>query len=279
MKTVTKVTACLGYCSWTPTRSPVSSFRPPQCKRDLDILGRVQQRATMTVKGLQQLFCESWDCSARRRTESSSLYVVNTWREAEEKIESGSSKRCPVWGKRQWAQTGTWGSFWLSGNTSVLCECQSTGTSFPERLWSLLSGDLLKLPGHGPEHPVQSGPPWAGVGHDGLQRSFPTSVILWFCEGTLTCNAISTQQPNFWFTNPAADSAVHAIHTYFPIQFESLTTSSQFIFKPHLGKLHYAFIPHFLTFCSTQTVGDRISYHQRGKMTGGHSRWTACTPS
>jgi len=138
MKTVTKVTACLGYCSWTPTRSPVSSFRPPQCKRDLDILGRVQQRATMTVKGLQQLFCESWDCSARRRTESSSLYVVNTWREAEEKIESGSSKRCPVWGKRQWAQTGTWGSFWLSGNTSVLCECQSTGTSFPERLWSPL---------------------------------------------------------------------------------------------------------------------------------------------
>lgn len=59
--------------------------------------------------------------------------------------------------------------------------------------------------------------------------------------------------------NPAADSVVHvpAIHTYFPIQFESLMTSSQFTFKPHLGKFHYVFVSHFLTFCSAWTAGDR----------------------
>lgn len=69
--------------------------------------------------------------------------------------------------------------------------------------------------------------------------------------------------------NWAADSVIPAIHTYFSIQFESLMTSSQFTFKPHIGKFHYAFISHFLTLCSAQTTGDRISYHLRGKTTGG----------
>jgi len=53
----------------------------------------------------------------------------------------------------------------------------STGTGWPERLWSLHPCRYSK-PGHGPRWPAAADPAWAGVGPGYLQRCPPASVIL-----------------------------------------------------------------------------------------------------
>lgn len=53
------------------------------------------------------------------------------------------------------------------------------------------------------------------------------------------------------------------IYTCFPTKYFSRLHDIPVIFTPCLGKFHYAFVLHFLTFCPAQTAGDRISYHQK----------------
>lgn len=48
-----------------------------------------------------------------------------------------------------------------------------------QRLWSLLLGDLQKLPEYGSENPALGGSAWAGVGPGGLHRVLPTPMSLY----------------------------------------------------------------------------------------------------
>lgn len=59
----------------------------------------------------------------------------------------------------------------------------SAGTGCPERLWSLLLGDLPKTPGHGPGTLLQVAllEQFGAEGPRG-PLNFHHSVILWFCE-------------------------------------------------------------------------------------------------
>ncbi|KAK4829773.1 hypothetical protein QYF61_006572 [Mycteria americana] len=68
-------------------------FWAPQYKRDMDILERVQQRATKTTRGLDHLTYEE-------RLRELGLEGVK-------RVEPGSFQWCPVTGPRQWAQPET----------------------------------------------------------------------------------------------------------------------------------------------------------------------------
>lgn len=74
--------------------------------------------------------------------------------------------------------------FLYSGNTSLLCRWLGTGTSFPERLWTLPLGETWKLSRATYSRcSILS----RGVGSDDLQRSLQTSAVLWLCNMGAYC--------------------------------------------------------------------------------------------
>ena len=82
--------------------------------------------------------------------------------------------------KRQWAQTETQEVH--TEHQEVFLYCVGGWHGMPERLWSLLLGELQNPPRHGPRQPILDILDWAGIGGDSLQKSLPISTILWFCE-------------------------------------------------------------------------------------------------
>ena len=88
----------------------------------------------------------------------------HTWREGKKRMEPGSFQWCLVLGQE--AVDTNWNtrvSVWTSWNILLLWGWWSTGTCCPERLWSLLLGNLQELPEFGPGHPTLGIPIWAGV--------------------------------------------------------------------------------------------------------------------
>ena len=92
--------------------------------------------------------------------------------ECVEAMERRSFQWCPVLGQE--AVSTTWSSLWPSGSTSVLSGWWSTDRG-THRLWSLLLGDLQKLPGCEPWYPALG--VWTIVSISGNY-----SVTPWFCK-------------------------------------------------------------------------------------------------
>ncbi|GAB0206676.1 hypothetical protein GRJ2_003133200 [Grus japonensis] len=81
-------------------------FWAPQYKRGLDLLERVQQRATKMMKGLEHLSYEKrlrelglFSLEKRRLRGDLINVYTNTWREGAKKTEPGSFQWCPVTGR------------------------------------------------------------------------------------------------------------------------------------------------------------------------------------
>ena len=97
--------------------------------------------------------------------------------------QSGFLQRYPVTG--QGAVSTNWNagdSIWTSGNT-FYCEVDWTLAQVAQGDCGVsVLGDTQKPAGHSPGQPTLGGPAWAGgVGPGDLQRSLPTSTILWCC--------------------------------------------------------------------------------------------------
>ena len=98
---------------------------------------------------------------------------VNIWRKAAVKMEPCYFHWWSVPGQKAVCTNGNIRvSLSTPGSISMLCGLWSIDTGCPERLWSLLLGQLQKLPGYGTGHYVLSGPTWAGVGPDGLRGPY-----------------------------------------------------------------------------------------------------------
>jgi len=117
--------------------------------------------------------------SAKRmcvRLRGISLTSINTWRQGEESMETGSAQRCPVPGQEAvGTNCSPGGSLWTSGaREGALAQAA-------QRLWGLLTGALQKPPSHGPGHPALGGAAGAGAGtqgHRGTQKALPASASL-----------------------------------------------------------------------------------------------------
>lgn len=76
---------------------------------------------------------------------------INTWREGAKRTRGNRHK---LEHRR---------SLWAAGSTAVLCSAGSL-IQVAQRLWELFSGDLQKLPDHGPGPPALSVPAGPGEG-------------------------------------------------------------------------------------------------------------------
>jgi len=85
--------------------------------------------------------------------------------------------------QRQWSQTNSVGSLWISGNTFSLWGWPNTGKGCPGRWWSLHSWRYSRVVWMWSWATCSKWPYLSkDFGQDDLQRSLPTSAILWFCD-------------------------------------------------------------------------------------------------
>ena len=110
---------------------------------DMDILERVQQRATKMLKGLEHLSCEEklrelgLFSLEKRRVRGILLIYLNSWREGAKRTEPGSPQWCLVTGpEAMGTDWNTGGSVWASRKIFLLCRWVSNGTGCPGRVWS-----------------------------------------------------------------------------------------------------------------------------------------------
>lgn len=99
---------------------------------------------------------------------------INMWRgqtQAQWGPLSGKEEMGTTWKAR--------GFLWTSGITSLLCKWLKIGTSYPERLWSLLSWRSSSKVVCMWTWATLGDPAWAGDWNRWTQRLLPTSIILW----------------------------------------------------------------------------------------------------
>ena len=125
---------------------------------------------------------ETWDCAIWRRLRGISSVYINTSREGAKRTELGSFQWCPVTGPEIMSASWKTGSYlWTSEKPFSLWEWRSTGTGCPGRLWSLHPWWCSKAAAHGPGQHAWGGLS-RGIGAGDLQRSLPTSTMLWFYD-------------------------------------------------------------------------------------------------
>lgn len=85
-----------------------------------------------------------WVCLAWRREGSFEILsaLINISRTRVRRMEPGSSQWCSATGKGQWGQTGTQ----EAPSEEKFWRWQNMKTGSPERLWSLLHGNILNKP-------------------------------------------------------------------------------------------------------------------------------------
>ena len=81
--------------------------------------------------------------------------------------------------KRQWVENGKQDVIPEHQGHSCTVHVTEHCYRLPERLWSLLLGDLQKLPGHGPDNCSLCFPAGSGVGPDGPRDPFQSQT---FCD-------------------------------------------------------------------------------------------------
>lgn len=139
------------------------------------------------------LWCITVLCSVLlhlSRTESISMYQYLKWG-VQKKMESGSSKWCPVTGSEARGHTKTQEVPSEIREWFLLCVWLGIEVDCPEKLWSLYPCSYLKAALTW-SWTTSSHLPYLskGVGPDELQKSLPTPPILWFwdlleCPGNL----------------------------------------------------------------------------------------------
>lgn len=147
--------------------------------------GRPQRWRNGSLSALKkgQGSCACW---AWRRLRWIWAVCVDTWKEGA-KADPGSFQWCQVPGAETTNINWNTGNFlWTSGNTFLLWQWYHR---MPRGVVQSLSlhGDIPKLSGYGPGYLSSSWPclSQGWIGKDDLQRSFPTSSNLWFCEHLL----------------------------------------------------------------------------------------------
>ena len=165
-------------------------FWAPQYKTDMDILEKVQWRATKMMERWKHLsYKEMVSELGLFRLEKRSLREIlsasiNSWRGGVKKMEPGSFQWCPAPGPEAVCTNwGTGGSLWTPGSSSVLCSWRSTGTGCPEAVGSP-PWRYAKAAWMWAWHPAVGAPAGTGVG-SWTQRALPTSAILSFCNSVI----------------------------------------------------------------------------------------------
>lgn len=136
---------------------------------------------------------------------------TSTWREGIKRMEACSLQWCPVTGEEAMSANLQFQSEHRTPRSILLCRWLSTGTGYSKRLWGL---PLLRSSEDIWTWSRATGSRWPclsrKIGAGGFQRSFPTSVMLWFCGNS---EALILIFDNSWNTGKVPDDGkkTHAV--------------------------------------------------------------------
>jgi len=131
-----------------------TQFCAPPFKKDREFWERVQQSATKMVQGLEHFISfmkKGWqtcECSTWRREDWERILsmIINIWCARVKWMRPETFQQCPE--TEQGAVCANWNtesSIWICGKTTLLWVLESSRTSCPERLLSLLCCRYSKL--------------------------------------------------------------------------------------------------------------------------------------